>query len=80
MHGNKSAEIGLREYRQQNAAFSFRARGCCCATQLDLFPMPRQPRFPNELSKAERKLWQRIRRELAKRTADKRQPYGLRSN
>jgi hypothetical protein len=42
--------------------------------------MSRPTRFKNTLSKRDRALWRQIRRELATRTAQKRETYGLRSN
>ena len=45
-----------------------------------IFNVSRRARFPNELSKAERALWQRIRREQAERTEAKRRRFGLSSN
>jgi len=42
--------------------------------------MSRQARFENTQTPRERAIWRRIRFEQAKRTAEKRKFYGLRSN
>lgn len=49
-------------------------------TQPDSIFMSRPTRHPNTQTPKERELWQRIRQDLAKATAQKREHYGLRSN
>ncbi len=50
------------------------------AARFGLTTMSRPTRYPNTQTAEERALWQRIRRDLAKATAEKRKRHGLRSN
>ena len=81
MHVKRSAENRVARGRQVNDGILFPSqRVLPCHAARSFSRVSRRARFPNELSEAERALWQRIRRGQAKRTAETRRRYGLGSN